>query len=651
VAGLLGAGAPPDLDGCLLKPPGAERVSCLEPSFVVGAPGEREVLFLAKLAADDPSAAEQLAAAAEAATAASEPSTEGPTGARDLLRAELLDLRGSALQKLERYAEAAEAFDAALALDDGTARLTWLAEDGRVLWTASIDPGNRRQERAAGSFGSAGRPEQARAVLAHALASGAEGSAREAFTRVGGGTVPGLDPASTDLSARTWFPTLPDVEVKLHGGGAFRLSSARGKVLLLDFWASWCAPCLHELPRLEALHTAQKDAGLVVVTVNARESVEVARNTAQALKLTLPVGYYDDALDRAFNVRALPTIVLADGDGRMRSRWDSYVPDFDGEVASKVRSILGSDPEGAPKRVAEVLAGGALLRIEWLRELAGPVGGIAVVRNPEGGARVAVTSHEQLLVLEATGKIDRRHELPGAGMLRSLGGGAQGRFDLVSFRPGRQEFVWIESTTGASHTSTAASVLLDVAVQTPSPPERPEPRLILGSVDGVSTTLSEGPEARFGEGSGEIVSVTATLGGAQRRITALARDGRLSWFEPLGTMLGRQWAPSESRTLIAEEGGVGVGTLPPAAIAAAVGRFLDGERAQVAIATTSGQLVLVDLVTGKVRFRAKWPGISALAAGDLDGDGRDELLVAAGKTLAVLRRPPAEPAVGGQAGS
>jgi len=648
---LLGAETPPDLDHCLSEPPGLARVACLEPAFAAGAPGEREVGLLETLVAQDPSAAERLAAIAETATAASDVGSGGPIGTREILRAQLLDLRGEALQKLERFTEAADAFDAALSLDDGNSHLTWLADDGRVLWTATLDPGSGRQERAARSFVLAGRAEKARTALSHALACGAEGTARESFARLGGGGVPGLDPAPSDLSARTWFPPLPDVELRLHGGGAFRLASARGKVLLLDFWASWCAPCLHELPRLEFLQKALGDAGLVVVTVNARESLEAAKSAASALKLTLPVGFYDDAVDRAFNVRALPTLVLADRDGRVRARWDSYVPDFDGEVASKVRDLLGPDPEGVPRKVAEALVGGALLRIDWLRELAGPVGGIAVIGGPGGGARIAVTSRDQLLVLEPAGRIEHRHELPGVGTLRAPGTSGRGRFDLVSFRPGRKEVLWIDSASGSSEIQSAASVVLDVAVLPATPPQLAEPRLVVGSTDGVSTAPAGGPETRLAGGAGEIPSVATAKGAVEPRVVALTREGRFSLLDVSGTVFGPYWAPFDTRTLLASRDVLGVGTLPPAARAAAVGRFLDGDRAQAAIATASGQLVLVDVVTGEVRFRAIWPAISALAAGDLDGDGRDELLVGAGRALAVLRRSPTEAAAAGRVGS
>jgi len=89
---------------------------------------------------------------------------------------------------------------------------------------------------------------------------------------------------------------------------------------------------------------------------------------------------------------------------------------------------------------------------------------------------------------------------------------------------------------------------------------------------------------------------------------------------------------------VADRESDGVGVLPAGEIVAATGSFSGTGRREVAVAGLSDQLVVVDIETGRAVFRARWPGVVALAARDLDGDGHDELLVASGRALTVLGR-------------
>ena len=72
-------------------------------------------------------------------------------------------------------------------------------------------------------------------------------------------------------------------------GGEVDLASHRGKVVLLNFWATWCPPCVAEMPSLERLHRALGPEGLAVVTVSTDEDEEVLREFVAELKLTLPL--------------------------------------------------------------------------------------------------------------------------------------------------------------------------------------------------------------------------------------------------------------------------------------------------------------------------------------------------------------------------
>jgi peroxiredoxin len=109
----------------------------------------------------------------------------------------------------------------------------------------------------------------------------------------------------------------PDFTLVSLEGRAFRLRELRGKLVLLNFWATWCAPCQHEMPSMERLYQTFKPMEFVLLAVSLdRQGAEVARPFAAHLKLTFPI-LLDPAseVSRQYGVRGLPTTYLIDPDG------------------------------------------------------------------------------------------------------------------------------------------------------------------------------------------------------------------------------------------------------------------------------------------------------------------------------------------------
>jgi cytochrome c biogenesis protein CcmG/thiol:disulfide interchange protein DsbE len=99
------------------------------------------------------------------------------------------------------------------------------------------------------------------------------------------------------------------------------LDSLHGKVVLVDFWASWCGPCLQSFPWMNDLHARHGGDGLVIVAVN----VDQDRALADAFLKKIPPQFrveYDAAgsLAQQFGVEAMPTSFLIDRAGRVRVR-------------------------------------------------------------------------------------------------------------------------------------------------------------------------------------------------------------------------------------------------------------------------------------------------------------------------------------------
>jgi peroxiredoxin len=109
-----------------------------------------------------------------------------------------------------------------------------------------------------------------------------------------------------------------DFTVETTGGRPFRLGEHRGSVVLLNFWATWCPPCLAEMPAFEALHRQHKDAGLVVVAVSLDTDPAKVPPFVKEHGLTFPIGL--DPRSRVaeqYAIRALPSTFVIDAEGHL----------------------------------------------------------------------------------------------------------------------------------------------------------------------------------------------------------------------------------------------------------------------------------------------------------------------------------------------
>ena len=95
------------------------------------------------------------------------------------------------------------------------------------------------------------------------------------------------------------------------------LAALRGRVVILNFWASWCLECRPELPVFERLHRDLGPRGLAVIGVNAREASPTARRYASELGLSFPIVLDPDGkINALYGVIGLPTTFLLGRDGR-----------------------------------------------------------------------------------------------------------------------------------------------------------------------------------------------------------------------------------------------------------------------------------------------------------------------------------------------
>jgi thiol-disulfide isomerase/thioredoxin len=122
-------------------------------------------------------------------------------------------------------------------------------------------------------------------------------------------------------SPREGFPA-PDFALETPGGEPVRLADLRGRVVVVNLWASWCAPCRAEMPALEALYAANRERGLVVVGLNStyQDDEAAALRFAADLGLTFPIVLdRDGAVSGRYRLRALPSTFFVDRAGVIRS--------------------------------------------------------------------------------------------------------------------------------------------------------------------------------------------------------------------------------------------------------------------------------------------------------------------------------------------
>ena len=109
-----------------------------------------------------------------------------------------------------------------------------------------------------------------------------------------------------------------DFTIPTAGGKTFKLSAQRGRPVFVNFWATWCPPCLEEMPALERLWRAQKDAGFVMLAVTVDANPKLAAPFVERHGFTFTVGL-DPKMELAntYGVRALPSSFVIDRDGRL----------------------------------------------------------------------------------------------------------------------------------------------------------------------------------------------------------------------------------------------------------------------------------------------------------------------------------------------
>lgn len=126
---------------------------------------------------------------------------------------------------------------------------------------------------------------------------------------------------------------------KHHGN--LRLQEQLGNVVLINFWASWCAPCREELPYLEELQQQYADLGFTIFAVNVDEDPSKAESLLKDIRVSFPVLFdVNDQVSKLYDVQAMPTTVIVDRDGNQRLLHKGYKSGDEVKYQQAVKALL-----------------------------------------------------------------------------------------------------------------------------------------------------------------------------------------------------------------------------------------------------------------------------------------------------------------------
>jgi peroxiredoxin len=136
----------------------------------------------------------------------------------------------------------------------------------------------------------------------------------------------------------------PEFELALLDGKRFRLSEARGRVIVLDFWATWCGPCIQAMPQVDAAVRDFADQGVQLVAVNLEEAPKKIASMLERHKLEMTVALdRDGAVAGKYSATAIPQTVIIDRDGKIARLFVGGGPQFGDQVRDALRAVLGGD--------------------------------------------------------------------------------------------------------------------------------------------------------------------------------------------------------------------------------------------------------------------------------------------------------------------
>ncbi len=151
---------------------------------------------------------------------------------------------------------------------------------------------------------------------------------------------------TTLVAGLAWAATVsgpaPNFNLTTLDGKPVSLASLKGKVVMVNFWATWCVPCRQEMPHLEALYQRYNGLGFELLAVNVeKNNADGARKWLEETPVTFTVlTDPNNEVTKLYKVQTMPSTVIVARDGTMRFIHHGYKPGYENDYQTQVRALL-----------------------------------------------------------------------------------------------------------------------------------------------------------------------------------------------------------------------------------------------------------------------------------------------------------------------
>ena len=251
----------------------------------------------------------------------------------------------------------------------------------------------------------------------------------------------GTGGAEPEISPLVGKPA-PDVDLELLDGGRLNLKEQKGKVVVLDFWATWCGPCVREMPLVAKVADAYREKGVSLYCLNQREDSDTIRDFLKDKEFEVTVVLDSDGdAGTAYGVQGIPTLVLVDKAGVVQSVHVGFSPNIGDKLRQELDALLaGKDLAAEAERARQMED--AALPTEGLEELWSKPGAFTSVAAAADGKSLLAVQNQTADVYSTSGEKTGSIKLaaPG-GLLRTARLSGKQPVDLLVFD------VWAQGLT------------------------------------------------------------------------------------------------------------------------------------------------------------------------------------------------------------